>query len=414
MSAFLFQAKTLEGKVVKGEVEAANEAEARVRIRAQRLMLLRIVPKTGNVTSITKVAVKKKSGGFSLGGSVTPKELQVFTRQFATLIGSGVPIVQSLEAMIGPGRSQALNSALKSILDEVSKGRRLAECMREHPKIFDNMYVNLVHAGEEGGVLDTILNRLAIYIEKTVKLKGKIKGALFYPAAVSVVAALVITIIMIFVIPSFVKMFSDAHMKLPWLTLQVMAASHFFVHRWYVIVGTIIAIPILISNYYKTEDGRRTIDTILLKIPVFGDLIKKGAVARFSRTLSTMLSAGVKIVEALDIAAATTKNWPIEATLLRAKDSITKGKTLSEPLKQSSVIPHMVAQMISVGEQTGAMDQMLDKVANFYEDEVETAAGALTSMIEPIMMVVLGGIVGTLVIAMYLPIFNMAATAASH
>ena len=412
MSAFLFQAKTLEGKVVKGEVEAGNETEARVKIRAQRLMLLKIAPKTGNVTSITKIAAKKKGGGFSIGGSVSPKELQVFTRQFATLIGSGVPIVQSLEAMIGPGRSPAFNNALKSILDEVSKGRRLAECMKEHPKVFDGMYVNLVHAGEEGGVLDTILNRLATYIEKSVKLKGKIKGALFYPCAVIVVAALVITIIMIFVIPNFTKMFSDAHMQLPWLTLQVIAASHFFVHRWYVLLGTAIGVPVLLINYYKTEDGRRTLDGIMLRIPVFGDLIKKGAVARFSRTLSTMLSAGVKIVEALDIAAATTKNWVIEQVLYQAKDSITRGKTLSEPLKSAKVIPHMVSQMIAVGEQTGAMDQMLDKVANFYEDEVETAAGALTSMIEPIMIVFLGTIVAVLVIAMYLPIFGMASAAA--
>ena len=403
MSAYFFQAKTQEGKVVKGEVIASNENEARVKIRAQKLIPIRIAPKTGAVD-----VNKKTKSKFSFGGGIDAKELQVFTRQFAVLIGSGVPVVQSIEAMIGPGRSPVLNKALTSILAEVSKGRRLADCMKEHPLIFDNMYVNLVHAGEEGGVLDTILNRLAVYIEKSVKLKGKIKGAMFYPAAVIVVAAIVISAIMIFVIPSFVKMFSDSGMKLPWLTLKVMEASDFFVKRWYVILGVMIAVPVSIKNYYATEDGRQTLDQFIVKTPLFGDLIIKGAVARFSRTLATMLSAGVRIIEGLDIAASTTKNYVIETVLLQAKDSISKGRTLTEPLKASPVIPHMVSQMIAVGEQTGNLDQMLDKVATFYEDEVETAAGALTSMIEPLLMVVLGGIIAILVVAMYLPIFGMA------
>jgi type IV pilus assembly protein PilC len=413
VAAFLFQAKTVEGKIVKGEVEASSENDARVKIRSQKLVLLKILPKSmSSQTSITKIT-KKKKNKFSLGGKVAPKELQVFTRQFATLIGSGVPIVQSLEAMIGPGRSPSLNRSLKAILDEVTKGRRLAETLKEHPQVFDNMYVNLVHAGEEGGVLDTVLTRLAMYIEKSVKLRGKIVGALFYPAAVIVVAFIIITGIMIFVIPSFVKMFRDSKMELPWLTVKVMQTSDFFLHRWYVVFAIAIAIPISLKNYYATEDGRRTLDTFMLKTPVFGDLIKKGAVARFSRTLSTMLGAGVRIVEALDIAAATTKNWVIEQVLLSAKESITKGKTLSEPLRNSHHIPHMVSQMISVGEQTGNLDQMLDKVATFYEDEVETAAGALTSMIEPVMMIVLGSIVAVIVIAMYLPIFQMAGAASN-
>jgi type IV pilus assembly protein PilC len=373
-----------------------------VKIRAQKLIPLKVVPKV-----VLRQEKKKKPLAF-LAGSVTPKELQVFTRQFAVLINSGVPIVQSLEALIGPGRSPALNNALKQILEEVGKGRRLAECLKEHPGVFDNMYVNLVHAGEEGGVLDTVLERLASYIEKSVKLKGKIKGALFYPAAVIVVSILVISAIMIFVIPSFVQMFKESGLPLPWLTLKVMELSDFFVKRWYVVLGVIVSIPMAISSYYKTEDGRRTIDEIMIRMPLFGDLIRKGAVARFARTLSTMLSAGVRIIEALDIAAATTKNYVIEQVLIRAKDSISKGKTLSEPLKESPHIPHMVVQMISVGEQTGGLDAMLDKIANFYEDEVETAAGALTSMIEPIMMVVLGSIIAILVVAMYLPIFGMA------
>lgn len=399
MSSFYFQAKTSEGKLVKGEVKAASENEARVKIRAQKLVPLKLVPK-----QLASDSPKKKVRG----GSVKPKELQVFTRQFAVLIASGVPVVQSLEAMIGPGRSPELNSCLKAIYEEVSKGRRLADCLREQSHVFDSMYVNLVHAGEEGGVLDTVLNRLAFYIEKSVALRGKIKGAMFYPAAVIVVAMIVVSGIMIFVIPSFVEMFKSSGMELPWLTVQVMNFSDFMVKRWYVIVGVIVLIPMGVRAYYKTEEGRKTLDSVMLGTPVLGDLIKKGAIARFARTLSTMLAAGVRIIEGLDIAASTTGNYVIEQVLYNAKDSISKGKTLSEPLKASPHIPHMVTQMISVGEQTGAMDQMLDKVATFYEDEVDTAAGALTSMMEPILMVVLGGIIAIIVIAMYLPIFGMA------
>lgn len=403
MGAFLFQARTADGKVVKGEVQARDENEARVRIRAQKLVPLQVVGKAG-----TQPAKKKPQSGFSLGGGVKPKELQVFTRQFATLINSGVPVVQSIEAMIGPGRSPVMNDTLKKLLAEVGKGRRLADCLKEHPKVFDSMYVNLVHAGEEGGVLDTVLERLAVYIEKSVKLKGKIKGAMFYPAAVIVVAIIVVAGIMIFVIPSFVKMFQESGMELPWLTLQVIAASEFFTTYWWAVFGVLMAIPVLFTQYYATPDGRRTVDTLVLKIPLFGTLVTMGAVARFSRTLSTMLSAGVRIIEALDIAAGTTKNWPIEQVLVQAKDSISRGNNLSDPIKASKLIPDMVGQMIMVGEKTGSVDSMLDKIANFYEDEVETSAEALTSMIEPLMMVVLGGIIAVLVIAMYLPVFNLA------
>lgn len=406
MAAFLFQAKTADGKFVKGEVEAGSESEARVRIRAQKLVPMKIVAKAGTMKA--PKAKPKSILDIKLGGGVKPKELQVFTRQFATLINSGVPVVQSIEAMIGPGRSPDLNDALKQILAEVGKGRRLAECMKEHPKVFDHMYVNLVHAGEEGGVLDTILTRLAEYIEKTVKLKNKVKGALFYPIAVLCVAFLVITGIMIFVIPSFVQMFQETGMELPWLTQKVIEASDFFVAYWYVVVAIAVAIPIVFKQYYATPNGRKNMDIIFLKIPLFGDLIIKSSVARFSRTLSTMLSAGVRIVEALDIAASVTRNWPIEQVLYSSKDSISKGKTLSEPIKASPIIPDMVGQMIGVGEQTGSMDTMLDKVASFYEDEVETAADGLTAMIEPFMMVFLGGTIAILVVAMYLPIFDMA------
>lgn len=400
MASFLFQAKTPEGRLVKGEVVALDEEEARNKIRAQRLIPGELRPK--GQSPVAAVNTKKNKG------SVSQKELQIFTRQFAVLIDAGVPIVQGLEAMIGPGRSPALNSTLEDVLAEVSKGRRLAECLKEHPKVFDNMYSNLVAAGEESGALDNILNRLATYIEKSVRLKGKIVGALFYPAGVVVVSIIVVSVIMIFVIPSFVKMFEGNGVPLPWLTLQVMHASDFFVKRWYVILGFCVAVPYAFTTYYATEDGRRTIDPLLLKVPLFGELIKKGSIARFSRTMATMLAAGVRIMEAIDIAASTAKNYTIEQILMNAKEAISRGRTFSEQLKASAIMPDMVSQMISVGEQTGSLDSMLDKVANFYEDEVETTAAGLTSLIEPILLVVLGSIVAVLVIAMYLPIFGMA------
>jgi type IV pilus assembly protein PilC len=399
MAGFIFQAKTVDGRFVKGEVEAADETEARIKIRAQKLIPLKLASKESS-----NAPAKKK---FSFG-SVDPKELQVFTRQFATLIGSGVPIVQSVEALIGPGRSPTFNDALNAILVQLNKGRRLADALKEHPKIFDSMYVNLVHAGEEGGVLDTVLNRLATYIEKSVKLKGKLKGAMFYPIAVIVIAGIIVSGILTFVIPKFVEIFKSSGMELPWITQKVVEFSDAFRKYWYIFFGVCIMIPTAFRSYYATADGRRTLDSFILKMPMFGELVRKGAIARFTRTLSTMLGAGVRIMEALDISAATTKNWVIEQILYKAKESISKGKTLSEPLKASKEIPFMVSQMISVGEQTGSMDQMLDKVANFYEEEVETTAAALTSMLEPIMMVVLGGIIAVLVVAMYLPIFNLA------
>lgn len=401
MASFLFQAKTAEGKVVKGEVAAASEAEARVKLRAQKLLPLQLMPKG---TPVVKTTAKTF-------GRVEAKELQVFTRQFAVLIASGVPVVQSLEAMIGGGRSANMNNTLRAIVAEVGQGKRLAETMKKHPQIFDGMYTNLVHAGEESGKLEAVLERLAGYIEKSVKLKGKIKGAMFYPIAVLVVSFLVISGILWFVIPKFVEIFASSGMTLPWLTQQVVNASEIFKSYWYLFIGVAIAIPLLLGQYYKTEDGRKTMDSFFLKIPLFGDLLIKGAVARFSRTMSTMLSAGVKIIEAIDIAAGTSGNYVIEQVLLSSKESINKGRTFSEPIKKSKYIPEMVGQMIQVGEQTGALDSMLDKVANFYEEEVEQATDALTSVIEPIMMVFLGGIIAVLVIAMYLPIFSMAGAA---
>jgi len=400
MPTYVFQAKTPDGKFVKGELEAISEAEARVKLRAQKMVPLNVVGKG--------LEAKKTSGKSFLKDSVSPKDLQVFTRQFAVLVSAGVPIVQSLEAMITGSRSAAMGRAVEKVVEEIEKGRRLADAMAMVPDVFDRMYVNLIRAGEEGGVLDTVLNRLAEYIEKSVMLRGRILGALWYPGAVIVVAFAVIAGIMIFVIPSFVDMFKNSGQELPALTRWVMSASYAFVQYWFFICATVIGIPLGFRAYYKTPDGKKVLDPILIEVPIFGSLMQKGAIARMSRTLATLLSAGVRILDSLDIAANTAGNWVIEKAILDARESVSRGKSLTEPLRRVRYIPTMVTQMIAVGESTGNLDTMLGKIADFYESEVEAAADALTSLIEPLLMVFLGGIIAVIVIAMYLPIFNMA------
>jgi len=401
MPVFDFMAKGEDGRVVKGELDAANEFEARVRLRAQRMMPLKLEAKKG---------AKEPGFQFKFGGGVNMKDLQVFTRQFAVLVGAGVPIVQSLEAMSRGARSANMTNVLKAVTSEVERGRRLADALATKPAVFDRLYINLVRAGEEGGVLETILNRLAEYIETSVKLRAKIKGALFYPAAIVVVAIIVVTFIMIFVVPKMAVMFKQSNQALPALTVFVINASDFVVHYWYMVAASVVGIPLILKMYYDTDDGRKAMDAVFIQIPVFGDLIKKAAIARFSRTLSTLLSSGVRIIEALEISSATTGNWMIEKALLETRDAVSHGKTLAEPLQKIPYFPNMVTQMIAIGEQTGNIDQMLAKVADFYEDEVENATDALTSLMEPLLMVVLGGIIAVIVVAMYLPIFNMANT----
>ena len=403
MGTFEFQAKTDDGRVVRGELEAANESEARIRMRAQRLTPLRIVAKSsGKEFDFRKLAL--------FGDSVSLKDLQVFTRQFAVLVSAGVPIVQSLEAMSRGARSAGMSNILKSVCSDVERGRRLADALAARPTVFDRLYVNLVRAGEEGGVLETVLNRLAGYIETSVKLRGKVKGAMFYPAAIMVVAAIVISFIMVYVVPKMSEMFTKSGQELPGLTVLVINISNFFQHYWYVIMAGMVAVPLSLKMYYDTDDGRKVCDAIFIEIPVLGDLIKKAAIARFSRTLSTLLSSGVRIIDALEISSATTGNWMIEKALIETKDAVSRGKTLAEPLAKIPYFPNMVTQMISIGEQTGNIDQMLAKVADFYEDEVNNATDAVTSLMEPLLMVVLGGIIAVIVIAMYLPIFNLANT----
>lgn len=398
MPKYNFHAKGTNGKEFSGEIEAANENDARVKLRAQRMMPLKVVQ---------KVAKKVKAGS---AGGVSAKELQIFTRQLSTLLSSGVPVLQAMETLASGSKSPGLKHALTQISEEVSEGKRFGDAVGAHPKIFDRFYVNMVLAGEESGNMDQILNRLAIYIEKSVKIQGKVKGALAYPVGIMAVAALVVAGLLVFVIPKFKTMFEGSGSELPGLTKIVVAMSEAFISYWYLIIGGMVGMVYGMIAYYKSPGGRTTMDAILIETPLMGDLMIKSGVARFTRTLSTLLSSGVGIIEALEISSRTVGNAVLERAIMRAKDAISEGKSLTVPLSKEKHIPHMVTQMIGVGEQTGALDTMLGKVADFYEDEVDVAVGALTSMMEPIMMVVLGGIVGFFVIAMYLPIFNMAST----
>jgi type IV pilus assembly protein PilC len=339
---------------------------------------------------------------------VTEKDIVVMTRQFATMIDAGLPLVQCLEILFSQQENKTFKRILKNIKEDVEEGSTFADALKQHPEVFDDLFVNLVAAGEIGGILDIILNRLAAYIEKAAKLKKKVKGAMTYPIVVMVIAVLVVAVILIFVIPVFQSMFADFGKALPVPTQIVVAMSNFVKNYiLYIIVGFVLLI-FAFRRFYKTEKGRALVDKVVLEIPVFGMLLRKVAVAKFTRTLGTMISSGVPILDSLDIVAATAGNMTIEEAIRETRQSISEGRTIAEPLADSEVFPSMVVQMISVGEATGALDTMLGKIADFYDDEVDAAVDALTAMLEPFMMVFLGGTIGGLVVSMYLPIFQMA------
>lgn len=398
MPRYSFEARDTRGRVFKGELEAPSESEARIKLRAQKLMPMKLSQAEQKVSALKRVG----------GKSVPLKELQIFTRQLSTLLGSGIPILQSLEILSQSQRSPGMQIALKQMVHDINQGRRFGEAMAEHPLVFDRFFVNMVKAGEESGNIDQILNRLAVYIEKAAKIRSQVKGALVYPIAILVVAGAVVAGLLVFVIPKFESLFANSGQELPGLTQMVVDMSKTFISYWWAILGGLGGGIFAAVNYYRTDDGKKTIDAIAIDLPYIGDLIQKSAVARFTRTLATLLSSGVSIMEALEIASKVTGNHVIENALLRAREAISEGKSLTVPLAKEKYIPQMVTQMIGVGEQTGAIDQMLNKVADFYEDEVDVAVAALTSVMEPLLMVFLGGIVAVMVIAMYLPIFNMA------
>lgn len=399
MPSFLYVAETKRGRKLKGEIEAADEKIAMSQLRRRNLTVLKLKPKPKDLFENVSFLQPK----------VTPKDLMIFTRQFSTMIDAGLPLVQGLTILAEQSENKTFKGILKEINKDVESGSTLADAMRKHPKIFDSLFVNLVAAGEVGGILDTILRRLAAYIEKAQKLKSKIKGAMTYPIVVVAIAIIVIAVILIFVIPVFEEMFSSFGKALPVPTQIVVNMSRFMKSNAHWCLLGVGALIYAFKRYRGTEGGRRVTDSLSLKLPIFGDLLKKVAVARFTRTLGTMIQSGVPILDALDIVAKTAGNVIIEEILYEVRASIAEGQTISEPLGENDIFPGMVVQMISVGEATGALDSMLEKIADFYDDEVDAAVEALTSMLEPLLLLFLGGSIGGLVISMYLPIFQMAA-----
>ena len=404
MATYEYTGKLVGGGETKGQIDADNLAQATATLRQRRVSISTIAEKKGGFAALNDISITIP--GF--GPKVKTKDIVVFTRQFATMIDAGLPLVQCLDILAGQQENPLLKKTLIEVKGSVEGGSTFADALSKHPKVFDDLFVNLVAAGEVGGILDTILNRLSGFMEKSEKLKGEIKGALTYPIAVIIIACIIVTGLLVFVVPIFEDMFAGFGSALPAPTQVVVNLSEFLQTQWYIIIAVLGGTYIGLKQYYKTEGGRYIMDKVFLKLPVFGNLLKKSAVARFTRTLGTMLSSGVPILEALEIVAKTSGNKVIEGAIMQARSSLSEGKTLSEPLAETKVFPGMVTQMISVGEATGAMDTMLSKIADFYEDEVDAAVAGITALIEPLLMAFLGVVVGGLVIALYLPIFSLA------
>jgi type IV pilus assembly protein PilC len=398
-ATYQWSGKTTKGAITSGEMVAGTKDEVIAQLRRKNITATVVTEKT---------ETKRPLFGLSLGGKVKDKDIVVFTRQFSTMIDAGLPLVQGLEILSAQVENKNLARNLTVIKADVESGSTYADALRKHPKIFSDLYVNMVAAGEAGGILDTILNRLAAYIEKAMKLKKKVKGAMIYPAVVTSVAVLVIAVIMIFVVPTFSKMFANLGGTLPLPTRMVLNMSRFIAGiGGLMVAGVIVGLIVSVVQIRKTEKGKKFIDAILLKLPVFGILLRKVAVAKFTRTLGTLVSSGVPILDGLEITAKTAGNKVIEYAIMDVRQAVSEGKTLEEPLAKAKVFPPMVTHMIAVGESTGALDAMLSKIADFYDDEVDNAVANLTAMMEPLLMVFLGGAIGFIVIAMYLPIFKL-------
>jgi type IV pilus assembly protein PilC len=397
MPIYKWEGKAAKGVIKKGEMEAPSEAAIRISLRQQN-----IIP--------TKISSKGKEFKFSLPfkKKVKQRSIAIFTRQLATMIDAGLPLVQSLEILSSQQDDKLFKEIIRGIREDVESGSTFAGALKKHPTTFNELFTNLVVAGEEGGILDTILTRLSNYIEKAEALKKKVKSALIYPATIVGVAVIVVMILMLFVIPVFESMFKSAGQSLPLPTLITLGLSKLIKKYVVIIIPGLILCFYLFRKYYQTEKGKTLFDFLLLKSPVFGPLFQKIAVARFSRTLGTLVSSGVPILDGLNIVSKASGNKIIETAILNARASIREGETISEPLGRSGNFPPMVIQMISVGESTGALDSMLSKIADFYEEEVDVAVGNLTSLLEPLLMVFLGLVIGGVVISMYLPIFQMA------
>src|SRR2546426_5613052 len=392
MATFTYTARAFNGDLRTATIDAASRDDVIAQLRKQRL----------SVVKIDQDATKKIGRG-----SIKTRDVVIFTRQFSTMINSGLPLVQALTILAEQTDNKALSEVTKKVVFDVESGNTVADALSKHPRAFTNLYVNMVAAGEAGGILDTILMRLATFLEKNDALMRKVKGAMIYPAVIMSVAAIAVAVLLIFVIPTFQNMFASVNLELPLPTRIVIGMSSILTHYWWAIIGAAGGFVFLLSRYYKTAPGRLQIDKLLLRLPVLGDVIRKSAVSRFTRTLGTLISSGVSILDGLEITARTAGNMVIHNAVMASRASIAGGETIAAPLQKSNVFPPMVISMIAVGEQTGGLDEMLSKIADFYDDEVDAAVSALLALMEPIMIVVLGVIVGGMVVAMYLPIFDM-------
>src|SRR6185312_1133697 len=391
MPTFAYTARTLSGELKNATMDAANRDEVVANLRRQKLVVVKVDEET-----------KKKKGG-----KVKTRDIVIFTRQFSTMINSGLPLVQALDILSRQSENKALQDVTHQVVYDVESGHTVADALRRHPKAFTDLYVNMVAAGEAGGILDTILLRLATFLEKNDALVGKVKSAMIYPAVIMSVAFVAIVVLLIFVIPVFQNMFASVNLALPLPTRVVIGLSSFLKHYWWLIGAGIWGSIFMLRQWYRTPAGRLQVDRVMLRMPILGDLLRKSAVSRFTRTLGTLISSGVSILDGLEITAKTAGNQVIHNAIMESRASIAGGDTISAPLQKSNVFPPMVISMIAVGEQTGGLDEMLTKIADFYDTEVDTAVSGLLSLMEPIMIVFLGVVVGGMVVAMYLPIFDM-------
>ena len=392
MATFTYTARAFNGDLRTATIDASSRDDVIAQLRKQRL----------SVVKIDQDAAKKIGRG-----SIKTRDVVIFTRQFSTMINSGLPLVQALTILAEQTDNKALSEVTRKVVFDVESGNTVADALSKHPRAFTNLYVNMVAAGEAGGILDTILLRLATFLEKNDALVRKVKGAMIYPAVIMSVAAIAVVVLLIFVIPVFAGMFASAGQALPLPTRIVIGASGFLRRFWWIMGAAIIIGGYMFKKYYATPPGKLVIDRLMLRMPVLGDVLRKSAVSRFTRTLGTLISSGVSILEGLEITAKTAGNRVIQDAIMQSRSSIAGGDTIAQPLQKSKVFPPMVISMIAVGEQTGGLDEMLSKIADFYDEEVDAAVSNLLSLLEPIMIVFLGVVVGGMVVAMYLPIFDM-------
>ena len=396
MPAFTYTARALNGDLKTATIEAPNRDEVVAQLRKQRLNVVKI-----DEAKAAAEVKKKKPGKISM------RDIVIFTRQFSTMINAGLPLVQALDILAKQSENKALKEVTMAVVFDVESGHTVADALRKHPKAFTDLYVNMVAAGEAGGILDTILMRLAVFMEKNDALVRKVKGAMIYPGVIMSVAAIAIVVLLIFVIPVFEKMFASVGLALPLPTRVVIGMSKFLQGYWWLVGASIYGIVYFGKKYYATNEGKLVIDRLMLKAPVLGDVLRKSAVSRFTRTLGTLIGSGVSILDGLEITAKTSGNRVIQDAIMESRASIAGGETISAPLQKSKVFPPMVISMIAVGEQTGGLDEMLSKIADFYDEEVDAAVSGLLALMEPVMIVFLGVVVGGMVVAMYLPIFDM-------